>query len=198
MSVLKSFLVESFVDVKIKGWLELTSEQRDECIAKLRRIERSRSRSWCTPIASPYNPNDPEEVEKDLRVEREAYEELFGDNGRPCYPIELGLEVFNNPGQYKEIFGYWQDYESGAGETTERWVFFRQLKRWKLFRQFQQRNRHYFVFYNRFPNSSSESLNGGGDMDWTVICNCLRHMINKASSTIGWNTRTMNFGPMSV
>ncbi|KAL8973570.1 MAG: hypothetical protein Q9197_002193 [Variospora fuerteventurae] len=125
---------------------------------KLNRIERSRSRSWCTPIASPYNPNDPEEVEKDLRVESEAYEELVGDNGRPCYPIELGLEVFNNPGQYKEIFGYWQDYESGAGETTQRWVFFRQLKRWKSFRQFQQRNRHYFVFHNRFPEFQQQVL----------------------------------------
>ncbi|KAL9025040.1 MAG: hypothetical protein Q9196_006068, partial [Gyalolechia fulgens] len=115
------------------------------------RIERSRSRSWCTPIASPYNPNDPEEVEKDLRVEREAYEELVGDNGRPCYPIELGLEVFNNPGQYKGILEYWQDYESGARETTKRWVFLRQLECWKGFREFQQENRDYFESRNRFP-----------------------------------------------
>ncbi|KAL8900704.1 MAG: hypothetical protein Q9207_005571 [Kuettlingeria erythrocarpa] len=125
---------------------------------RLNRIERSRSRSWCTPIASPYDPNDPKEVEKDLRVEREAYEELLGDNGRPCYPIELGLEVFNNPGQYKEILGYWQDYESAVGEITERWVFFFQLKRWKLFRQFQQRNRRYFVFHNRFPEFQQQVL----------------------------------------
>ncbi|KAI4288699.1 MAG: hypothetical protein L6R35_002035 [Caloplaca aegaea] len=121
------------------------------------RIERSRSRSWCTPIASPYNPNDPEKVEKDSRVEREAHEELVGDNGRPCYPIELGFEVFNNPRQYKDLFEYWNG-ESGAGETTERWVFFRQLKRWKLFRQFQQRNRRYFIFHNRFPEFQQQVL----------------------------------------
>ncbi|KAL8816168.1 MAG: hypothetical protein Q9223_004777 [Gallowayella weberi] len=132
----------NFVDVKIKGWLELTSEQQEQCMAKLRdlvrqrdeipqskavdaselvdrlnRIERSRSRSWCTPIASPYNPNDPKEIEKDLKVEREAHEELVRDNGQPCYPIELGFDIFKHPGQYKEIFEYWQDYESGASEA---------------------------------------------------------------------------------
>ena len=107
---------------------------------------------------SPYNPNDPEEVEKDLKVEREAHEELARDNGRPCYPIELGFDIFNNPGQYRDLFEYWSDYESGAGETTKRWVFFRQLKRWKKFRQFQQRNRRYFVFHNRFPEFQQHVL----------------------------------------
>lgn len=106
---------------------------------------------------APYNPNDPEEVEKDLRVEREALEELVGDNGRPCYPIELGFEVFNNPGQYKDLFEYWNG-ECGAGEDTKRWVFFRQLKRWKKFRQFQQRNRRYFIFHNRFPEFQQQVL----------------------------------------
>ncbi|KAI4228463.1 MAG: hypothetical protein L6R40_008128 [Gallowayella cf. fulva] len=172
------------MDVKIKGWFKLTSGQRDQCIAKLRtrdlvrqrdevsqskavdaseledrliRIERSRSRSWRTPSLPPYNPNDPEEVGKDSRVEREAHEELLGDNGRPCYPIELGFEVFNNPGQYKDLFEYWNG-ECGAGEDTKRWVFFRQLKRWKSFRQFQQRNRRYFVFHNRFPKFQQQVL----------------------------------------
>ncbi|KAL8801323.1 MAG: hypothetical protein Q9182_004529 [Xanthomendoza sp. 2 TL-2023] len=173
-----------FVDVKIKGWLKLTSGQRDQCIAKLRtrdlvrqrdevpqstavdaseledrlnRIERSRSRSWCTPSVAPYNPDDPEEVEKDSRVEREAHEELLGDNGRPCYPIELGFEVFKNPRQYKDLFEYWNG-EPGAGEETQRWIFFRQLKRWKRFRHFQQRNRRYFVFHNRFSEFQQQIL----------------------------------------
>lgn len=34
--VLISFLLESFVEVKVKGWLKLTSEQREQCITKLR------------------------------------------------------------------------------------------------------------------------------------------------------------------
>ena len=34
MIVLTSFL-ESFVDVKVKGWLRFTSDQREQCITKL-------------------------------------------------------------------------------------------------------------------------------------------------------------------
>ena len=54
-------------------------------------VERSRS-------ATPYDPNlwkpdDPEGEEK------ESYESLVEDNGGPCYSIELGFDVFNNPGQ---------------------------------------------------------------------------------------------------
>lgn len=97
------------------------------------RVERSRSR---TPVAPPFDPDDPEQVEEDLRVEREAHEAFISDNGRPCYPIELDFDVFKHPGQYKELFGYWEG-ESGAGEDTKRWVSFRQLKRWNKFRQFQ-------------------------------------------------------------
>lgn len=36
MIVLISFLLESFVDVQVKGWLKLTPEQRERCIMKLR------------------------------------------------------------------------------------------------------------------------------------------------------------------
>lgn len=36
MTVLMPFLLESFVDVKIKGWLKLMPEQREQCIMKLR------------------------------------------------------------------------------------------------------------------------------------------------------------------
>ena len=106
----------------------------------------------------PYDPNDPEEVEKDLRVEREAHEALVGDNGRPCYPIELGFRVFDDPGQYKDLLEYWQAWESGAYQDTERWIFFRQLERWKQFRQFQQKNRRYFVSHSSFPEFQQQVL----------------------------------------
>lgn len=36
MIVLIPFVLESFVDVQVKGWLKLTSEQREQCIMKLR------------------------------------------------------------------------------------------------------------------------------------------------------------------
>lgn len=77
---------------------------------------------------SPFDPDDPEQVEEDLRVEREAHEALISDNDRPCYPIELGFDVFKHPEQYKELFEYWRR-ESGVTEDTARWIFFLQLKR---------------------------------------------------------------------
>ncbi|KAI9784909.1 MAG: hypothetical protein M1835_003472 [Candelina submexicana] len=126
----------------------------DELGKRLERVERSRS---CTPILPPFDPDDPEEIEETLRVEREAHEALISDNGRPCYPIELGLDIFKDPGQYKEVFEYWKG-ELGVGEDTERWIFFLQLKRWKKFRQFQQANRRYFVFHNRFSEFQQKVL----------------------------------------
>ena len=119
-----------------------------------RRVERSRSP---TPIALPFDPDDPKQVEEDLRVERKAHEALVNDNGQPCYPIELGFEVFHNPGQYKDIFEYWQG-ESGVNQETKRWIYFLQLERWERFRQFQQRNRRYFIFHSRFPEFQQKVL----------------------------------------
>ena len=44
MIVLMSFLLGSFVDVEVRGWLKLTSDQRERCIMKLRyRSSRSTS-----------------------------------------------------------------------------------------------------------------------------------------------------------
>ena len=103
------------------------------------------------------DPDDPEQVANDLKVEREAYEALVSDNGQPCYPIELGFEVFNNPGQYKDLFEYWHG-ESGVDESTKRWIFFLQLERWKMFRRFQQKNRRYFLYHSRFPEFQQKVL----------------------------------------
>lgn len=90
-------------------------------------------------------------------MERGAHEELVCDNGRSCYPIELGLDVFKHPGQYKGLFEYCQG-ESGVGEDTKRWILFLQLERWKKFRQFQQKNRRYFLFHSRFPKFQQKVL----------------------------------------
>lgn len=103
----------------------------------------------------PYDPNalDLEFLEEDLRREREAYDALVDNNGRPCYPIELGFEVFNNPGQYENLFSYWR------GEPGVHYLIFSaQLERWRMFRQFQQKNRRYFVFHRRFPGFQQKVL----------------------------------------
>ncbi len=107
-------------------------------------VERSRS---ATPY-NPYNPNDPSEIAKDQKKDKESYEALIKDNGRPCYPIELGFDVFGTPGQYEDIIEYWQQ-DTGAWE--KRLVFSAQLSRWKSFRNRQQRDRQYCVRYDWFP-----------------------------------------------
>lgn len=66
-------------------------------------VNRSRSH---TPILPPYYSITLEFFEENLRRDREAYEILIDNNGRPMLPdrIELRFEVFNNPGQYEEPF----------------------------------------------------------------------------------------------
>lgn len=89
--------------------------------------------------------------------EREAYNALIDDHGRPCYPIELGFDVSTSPGPYKDIVLYWQD-EPGASQYTKRLVFHFQLKRWRMFRDAQQKIRSYHVQRNRFPEYQQKAL----------------------------------------
>ena len=100
-------------------------------------VERSRSATPYNP--DPWQPDDLEEQEKD------SHDALVKDNGRPCYPIELGLDVFDNPGQYKEILKYWQDKDS-----SEKMVFTMQVRDWEMIRRKQQHNRRYYISRNRF------------------------------------------------
>ena len=73
---------------------------------------------------------------------------MIKDNGRPCYPIELGFDVFENPGQYKDILEYWQ---SDLQIAEKKLVFSAQWREWELFRRIQQSNRRKFVARAGFP-----------------------------------------------
>ena len=70
---------------------------------KYSQVKRSR---LPTLIAPPYNLNAPEFLERNLRKKKKSHEAFISDYGRPCYLIELGFEIFSNPGQYKNIFEY--------------------------------------------------------------------------------------------
>lgn len=107
-------------------------------------VERSRS---ATPY-DPYDPTDPKEIAEDQNKEKESYEALIKDNGRPCYPIEIGFDVFETPGHYKDIVEYWQQ---DNGPCSKRLVYSAQLTRWKSFRAWQHRTRRSYVPRNRFP-----------------------------------------------
>ncbi|KAL9025960.1 MAG: hypothetical protein Q9196_005303, partial [Gyalolechia fulgens] len=100
-------------------------------------VERSRSATPYDP--NPWEPDDPE------GEERRAHEALIKDNGRPCYPIELGFDIFDNPGQYKEILEYWQEDDS-----SDKRVFLSQLRDWENIRQKQRDIRRYYIRRKRF------------------------------------------------
>ncbi|KAL9103074.1 MAG: hypothetical protein Q9163_001840 [Psora crenata] len=87
----------------------------------------------------PSGPIDPNIFEQGLRKEREAYEALVGDNGRPCYPIELGYELMYDPGEYEDLFAYWH------GKQPSQLVLSAQWQRWKGFREYQQDSRRYMT-----------------------------------------------------
>ena len=91
-------------------------------------------------------------IERDLREERESYDALVGDKGRPSHPVRLGFDVLDNPGEYKDIISYWRNYEERFFHTSDRFVFCRQLKRWKDFREFQQKIRHYHIQRDTFSD----------------------------------------------
>lgn len=115
------------------------------------RIDRPRSVSPSDSDATIFYTLSPEEelkknLEDDRWREGESHAALIKDNGRPCYPIELGLDVFDDPGQYKEVFEYWQ-----WGRSNKRRVFSAQWCEWnKSFRYRQQRDRNVYVRCNKF------------------------------------------------
>ena len=111
-------------------------------------VERSRS---ATPY-KPGDPNDPSKISEDQK-EKGFYEALIKDNGRPCYPIELGFDVFEDPGQYKDILEYW---EHDGGPWPKRRVFSAQLDRRKYFRHRQRRGRQYYVRHD--PSSELQKF----------------------------------------
>ncbi|KAK4039383.1 hypothetical protein C8A01DRAFT_16638 [Parachaetomium inaequale] len=72
--------------------------------------------------------------------ERQAYDELVADGGRPSHPFALVTKVLEVPGAYRDILTFWQD-------RPDDWrVFTKQLGRWNAFQAFQLRMRRSHAF----------------------------------------------------
>ncbi|KAI4196204.1 MAG: hypothetical protein LQ350_006697 [Teloschistes chrysophthalmus] len=110
-----------------------------ELLVLYSQIERSCSASPARSPTPPYTVGQQQEDEK------RDYEALLKEKGRPCYPIELGFLVFDNPGQYKDILEYWQHPFS-----LNKRVFGKQLYEWHEFQRRRQRWRRSYVRRNRF------------------------------------------------
>lgn len=126
----------------------LSSVLTRQCNRHIASRSSARLPSSCYSTPPPPDPNDPEEIEKDLKIERKAYNALVEHHGRPSHPIELGFDFLNNPGPYKDIISYWQ---GGLG-SSDRILFPPQLKIWNQFRGFQQRIRRYHIQRGTFPD----------------------------------------------
>ncbi|KAI9844978.1 MAG: hypothetical protein M1837_005122 [Sclerophora amabilis] len=165
--------VEELNHLEVKGWPNLTPDERDKCIVRLRDLVRQRdevaqsaaldlptldaklrqisSRPTSKPsslVSRSSTPSiDHESILKEnLRDERIAYNTLIDDGGIPSYPIDLMLDVFdNNPGEYQDIVTYWNT--QGVDETA---IFRMQSKVWTKFRDYQQRMRRYYLERNKF------------------------------------------------
>ncbi|EFY86019.1 hypothetical protein MAC_07903 [Metarhizium acridum CQMa 102] len=92
----------------------------------------SSSQDPSTPTSSE-EPEDP--YLQDLRYEREDYDELVKDGGRPWYPIHRLEEISRNPKGHRELLRYWQ---GAIGGNPDEWIVFgAQVLRWRNFREWQ-------------------------------------------------------------
>ena len=112
-------------------------------LSQYSQVQRSGS---TTPLLPPWDDFDPDptRVEEDRLKEDKSHEALIEDNGRPCYPIELGFGVFDNE-QYKDILEYWQTEKSSG-----RLVFSTQLSEWQGFRRRQLHDHSWAVRHHWF------------------------------------------------
>ncbi|UKZ75067.1 hypothetical protein TrVFT333_002739 [Trichoderma virens FT-333] len=63
---------------------------------------------------------------EELESETQAYHSLVNEGGRPSHPLSLVESIISAPGQYRDILAFWQ-------EQTDEWqVFTKQLSRWKI------------------------------------------------------------------
>jgi hypothetical protein len=97
-------------------------------------------------IMPPYDPPEPISLAQSLRRSEttRSYNALLRDRGRPCLPLEIGLDVPNVPEKHHEIVSFWQRL---LGNYHEPFCFGEQLKRWGPFRDSQQLGRERMPIY---------------------------------------------------
>ncbi|KLJ13206.1 hypothetical protein EMPG_11860 [Blastomyces silverae] len=106
----------------------------------------------------PTPPYDPEKAyQRSLLEQTGAYHALIKAGGRPSYPLSLLVDIVKDPGEYSEIFSFWQ-----LPHERDNWtIFVEQLSRWKGFLRVQKFARGESVYdsWRRFWDDSRDSLN---------------------------------------
>jgi hypothetical protein len=101
-------------------------------IRQLSTIPTPRSSSPASSFATPPPLTDEQYKQKALPKEREAYNTLINEGGTPTHPFELGFDILDDPGEYKDILSYW---DSQINATY--FIFTAQLRNWRVFRKYQ-------------------------------------------------------------
>ena len=94
---------------------------------------KSPRRAWPPLFEQERSPAPPlPSKEEQLEGERRTYNALIKIGGRPCYPIDLLEDVFEDPKKYHDMLACWRTSD------TEWRVFRKQLARWQGFRNWQR------------------------------------------------------------
>lgn len=151
------------------------ADERDERLRGLPSRQPFRSTS-CTPVY-----DSEEDREENLREEKEAYDRLIAEGGRPSHPISLGFDVLDNPGPYKDILLFWRfTYPDFQHE------FRKQLQTWREFRKHQETVRRYYVPLKRFHEYEEKIQESQEDLQykWDLTLQQDQHKQNRLED---WN-----------
>ncbi|KAB5536103.1 hypothetical protein GE09DRAFT_341144 [Coniochaeta sp. 2T2.1] len=196
------------IDLPVHGWDKLSKKDRDglakrlqaqqkalaqsppldvaQLDARLRDVSSSNPSGTRRPdterLRSPSPPFDPVAATKGR--EREAYDKLVKDGGRPLYPITLLDRVFESPDEYSHLLQPWdapfpEFARCDTGPTSYRGqfsgpeqIFQGQLSRWEEFRTWQRNHRlledDEKYGFPAYVTQCKESLEGNLDEDYVA------------------------------
>ncbi|EGX94715.1 hypothetical protein CCM_02986 [Cordyceps militaris CM01] len=133
-----------------KTTMPLDVGKLDEILAAIGEVDRT---AWSQlAVERPTSPNSrsdtshetPDAVESAVVAEKEAYDNLIKDGGRPLYPIQMIEQISGNPQQYRDLLQpFWKHPEPHSCRDWE--VFQRQWRQRQTFRNWQLHNRGIIV-----------------------------------------------------
>ena len=167
----------------MRDFRELYQQRAQKAKLRLQNLDGSPASSACSSRSRTPVVDEEELREKNLCEEREAYNALVTDGGRPSHPISLGSDVLNNPGKYKDIIWFWQFFIYGFEFEQD---FQKQLALWKDFREFQDRARRFYLLRKRFHEYEAAVRESWEDaqLPWDIKIHEDRHKQNRLEN---WN-----------
>ena len=95
--------------------------------------------------------DEEEDYRHDLEEETDYYNTIIREGGRPSHPVNLGCDILEDPGEYREILSYWQ-LHNGDGENRKWKVFRSQMSEWQIYLEYRRKHRQ----EGRFPTYATK------------------------------------------